>query len=89
MRKPMQVVINISDDLHEWINDPNKCLGDYGIGDFIDLIKNATPLPKGHKVIDAYALQEYLALVPMEDRTYREAVEIIDRFPTIIEADKE
>ena len=53
------------------------------------IIANGTPLPKGHKVIDAYALQEHLALVPMEDRTYHEAVEIIDRFPSIIEADKE
>lgn len=51
-------------------------------------VLNGTPLPKGHKIIDEYALQEHLALVPMEDRTYREAVEIIDWFPSIIEADK-
>lgn len=55
---------------------------------FMKAFNNGTPLPKGHKVIDAYALQEHLALVPMEDRTYCEAVEIIDRFPAITGADE-
>lgn len=55
----------------------------------LNAIRKGIPLPKGHKIIDATALQEHLALVPMEDRTFRETVDIIDWFPSIIEADKE
>jgi hypothetical protein len=54
-----------------------------------EYIENGTPLPKGHKIIDATSLQEHLALVPMEDRTFRETVDIIDWFPSITETDKE
>ena len=81
----MKLIIDIPEQMYLSAKEDALC----GAIILVDAIKNATPLPKGHKVIDAYALQEYLALVPMEDRTYREAVEIIDRFPTIIEADKE
>ena len=86
----MQIVINISEDLYEDIiaHDRENREGAKSAYYFEGLIQNGTPLPKGHKVIDAYALQEHLALVAMEDRTYREAVEIIDWFPSIIEADR-
>lgn len=82
----MQVVINIGEEIYKrtlpYKNEP--VFSDYSA--FIHAVANGVPLPKGHKVIDAWALQEHLALVPMEDRTYREAVEIIDKFPSIIEA---
>lgn len=77
----MQIVIDISDEKYERLV----------YQDIISLrsyIENGIVIPKGHKVIDAWELQEHLALVPMEDRTYREAVEIIERFPSIIEADR-
>jgi hypothetical protein len=77
----MQIVIKIPDEKYERLV----------YQDIISLrsyVENGIVLSKGHKIIDAYALQEHLALVPMEDRTYREAVEIIDRFPSILEADK-
>ena len=87
----MQIVINIDDDLYKSIighrykiTYQQKC--DYE--DLKNAIEDGVPLPKGHKIIDASSLQEHLALVPMKDRTYREAVEIIDRFPSIIEADR-
>lgn len=72
-------------------NNTNLVCGAYELETiqmFKQALTNSTPLPKGHKIIDEYALQEHLALVPMEDRTYREAVEIIESFPSIIEADK-
>lgn len=82
----MQIVIDIPEEDYRQIkeyyekNDTVEATYSY--------IYHGTPLPKGHKIIDEYALQEHLALVPMEDRTYREAVEIIDWFPSIIEADR-
>lgn len=78
----MQIVINISEKDYQLMKNGHIPFN------VLDVIMNGTPLPKGHKIIDEYALQEHLALVPMEDRTYREAVEIIDWFPSIIEADK-
>lgn len=78
----MQIVIDIPDEKYERLV----------YQDIISLrsyIENGIVIPKGHKVIDAFALQEHLALVPMEDRTYREAVEIIDKFPSITETDEE
>ena len=81
----MKVVIEIPDFIYDTLIETGK----YGFYRFDAkrAIKNGTALPKGHKIIDGYALQEHLALVPMEDRTYREAVEIIDWFPSIIESD--
>lgn len=79
----MQIVIDIDEETLQDLYDSR-----YVSQHIKDVFRSGTPLSKGHKVIDAYALQEHLALVPMEDRTYREAVEIIDRFPSIIEADR-
>ena len=77
----MQIMIDIPDEKYERLV----------YQDIISLrsyIENGIVIPKGHKVIDTWELQEHLALVPMEDRTYREAVEIIDRFPSITETDE-
>jgi hypothetical protein len=86
----MQVVIKISETLKDIADkDDIKTFSHFMWQSIlIDAIKNSTPVQKGHKIIDACALQEHLALVPMEDRTYREAVEIIDKFPSITEADR-
>lgn len=80
----MKIVIDIPKEMYKSALSGYLC----GSETLVNAIKNGTPLPEGHKVIDAWALQEHLALVPMEDRTYREAVEIIDRFPVITEADR-
>lgn len=37
--------------MYKWVNDVNKFFDDYGTSDFIDLIKNGAPLPKGHSFI--------------------------------------
>ena len=45
----IELVIKIHEEMYKWVNDANKIFDDYGISDFIDLVKNGTPLPKGHK----------------------------------------
>ena len=53
----MQIVIDISEKMLEWVNDANKFYNDYGLSDFIDVVKNGIPLPKGHgRLIDAEIL---------------------------------
>lgn len=86
----MQIVIEIDEKLYNYMQteEYDKHFDkrfDYQIR---FAVKDGIPVQKGHKIIDAWALQEHLALVPMEDRIYREAVEIIDRFPSITEADR-
>lgn len=44
----MQIVIEIPDEMYDWVNDPNKFFNTYGVIDFCDLVKNGTPLPKSH-----------------------------------------
>ena len=52
----VQIVIKIPEEMYKWVNDANKIFNDYGTSDFIDLVKNGTPLPKGHgRLIDADA----------------------------------
>ena len=82
----MKIVIDIPKSLYA--NLPKIVNGSIASKRILDCVKNGTPLPKGHKIIDATSLQEHLALVPMEDRTFRETVDIIDWFPSIAEADK-
>ena len=44
----IELVIKIPEEMYKWVNDVNKFFDDYGTSDFIDLVKNGTPLPKGH-----------------------------------------
>jgi hypothetical protein len=44
----MKVIIDIPDEMYEWVNDANKIFADYGVNDFIDLVKKGVPIPKGH-----------------------------------------
>ena len=56
----IELVIKIPEEMYKWVNDVNRFFDDYGISDFIDLVKNGTPLPKGHgRLIDADKLQDY------------------------------
>lgn len=83
----MELVIKIPDELYNDIKTHPLFSSD--IPAIERAIKNGTPLPKGHKIIDEYALQEGLALIPVEDRTFRKAVEFIEHFPEVFDADKE
>lgn len=87
----IQVIIEIPKELYNRLTADSRIDREYYLEDGEDLCKavqSGVPIPEGHKAIDAYALQRDLALVPMGNRTYRKAVEIIDRFPSIIEMDK-
>lgn len=44
----VELVIKMPEEMYKWANDVNKFFDDYGISDFIDLVKSGTPLPKGH-----------------------------------------
>lgn len=75
----IELVIKIPEEMYEWVNDVNRFFDDYGISDFIDLVKNGTPLPKGHdRLIEAREVINAMF-----------AGKTIDDVPTIIEADKE
>ena len=75
----MELVINISEDMHEWINNPNRDDEYYGISDFMEVVKNGIPLPKGHgRLIDADAYKKNLKWN-----------ENVDNAPTILEATEE
>ena len=69
----MQLVINISEEMYKWVNDANKIFNDYGMSDFIDLVKRGKPIPKGcGRLISA-------------DAVYGQLSKMIDSTPTIIE----
>lgn len=82
----MQITINISKEMYDWINDPNKFYNSYGVSDFCELIKKGTPLPKGHGRLKD--VDELLKKHPEFD-TYPFPSTTIENAPTIIEADKE
>jgi len=44
----IEIVVKIPEEMYEWVNDVNKFYDEYGISDFIDLIKNCTLIPNGH-----------------------------------------
>lgn len=78
----MQIVIDIPKEYYKIITEiPNhQCTADMLI------IKNGTPLPKGHGAIKDISQIE----IPMcEDRAYETWVQVaLNAAPTIIEADK-
>ena len=92
----IELVIKIPEEMYKWVCDVNKFSNDYGTADFIDLIKNGTPLPKGHgRLVDADALEKKMCDREEElgdDRALWESSAVsvaLDMFaPTIIEADR-
>lgn len=85
----IELVIKIPEEMYKWVNDVNKFFDDYGTSDFIDLVKNGTPLPKGHgKMIDADVLCDYFWDNRSKLYTHKDLQIVIDNAPTIIEADK-
>ena len=57
----IELVIKLPKDMYEWVNDINKLHADFGISDFIDIIKNGTLLPEGHgDLIDRDEVHEVL-----------------------------
>lgn len=81
----IELVIKIPEEMYKWVNDVNKFYIEYGISDFMDLIKNGTSLPKGHgRLIDADTYRKEM----LNSREF-DFFSRLDMQPTIIEADKE
>ena len=79
----MQIVINIPDEMYAQIINENGI--DTMLIPYTDIIKNGTPLPKGHgRLIDADSLD-----IPVDICDGFEAMDYIDATVAIIEADKE
>lgn len=77
----VELVIKISEEMYKWVNDVNKFFDDYGINDFIDLVKNGIPVPRGHgRLIDADAF-----ITMMEDASKRQNYKelLIDNYLTV------
>ena len=89
-----KVVIKIPEEMYKWVNEVNKFSNDYGMGDFIDLIKNGTPLSKGHgELKDADAMINKLCTDEASEFfgsvTCAEIMDFINNEKPIIEADTE
>lgn len=93
----IELIIKIPEEMYKWAYDVNKFSNDYGMGDFIDLIKNGILLPKGHgRLIDADELTKQLETVASDDwnkqvgasKGLEDAIDIVDDAQAIIEADK-
>ena len=88
----MQIMIDLPEEMYKWVNDVNKFFDDYGISDFIDLVKNGIPLPKGHGrlIEDTPELERelftYTRYTGIDEAPYESAVKVIDEAPTIIAA---
>ena len=94
----IKLIIKIPEEMYKWVYDVNKFSNDYGTGDFIDLIKNGTPLPKGHgRMGDLDELEQRISNFVEHDAKITDEYTVIrQRFivdgirqtPTIIAADK-
>lgn len=86
----MELVIKIPEEMYKWVNDINKFFDDYGTSDFIDLVKNGMPLPKGHgRIGDLDALRDEVSSWGMNDYEPSDFIDVIDQADTIIGADEE
>lgn len=80
----MKIVIEIPDELYKHIHNENVYYLEDG-EDLYTIVKNGTPLPKGHgRLIDGDALYKLFE----QDNFIWEADSYILTAPTIIEADR-
>ena len=79
----IELVIKIPEEYYEAI----KAIPEKQSTTDMLIIRNGTPLPKGHgRLIDA---EELKILIPAIETEYKYVHRLIDEAPTIIEADKE
>lgn len=84
----MQIVIDIPEEMYVQIIGENSI--DTMLIPYSDIIRNGTPLPKGHgRIGDLDALREEVSSWGMNDYEPSDFTDEIDRADTIIEADKE
>ena len=78
----MQIVIEISEEDYEYIKNSKDAN--------FNVIKNGTPLPKGHgRIGDLDALRREVSSWGMNDYEPSDFIDAIEQADTIIEADKE
>lgn len=84
----MQIVIDIPDEMYDWYD--NGFPDENDAENLWQIIKNGTPLPKGHdKLIDAKAYYDDMKKHYFDNTTVMRCTEIgLGCAPTIIEADK-
>ena len=83
----MKIVIDIPEEMYAQIIDENGI--DTMLIPYKDIIKNGTPLPKGHgRLIDADAINIHNVSPAYEMVVYGVTHDDIEYEPTIIEADK-
>lgn len=73
----MQIVIDMPEEMFEWVNDVNKFYKDYDVSDFIDVIKNGTVLSKHGDLVDRSEIE-------VEEDVYNQTY--IIHAPTVLEA---
>ena len=85
----IELVIKIPQKVYKAICDKNALGCD--IGDIKNMIRNGTPLPKGHgRLIDADEIDNNIYdLTRSMDLNYGQISEVVDTAPTIIEKDDE
>ena len=88
----MQIVIDVPEIMYDWFDNGFPDEEDAKL--LWELVKNGTPLPKGHgRLIDADIFQQYCFNKNFDKRLSEFGLAIINTFlefqPTIIEEDKE
>ena len=87
----IELVIKIPEEMYKWVHDANKFYNDYGTGDFVELIKNGTPLPEGHgDLIDRSKLKTTdVSPEPWYSPMWAYSEWMIDDAEVVIPADKD
>lgn len=88
-----EIVIKISDDLHETIIDPNKWLTPKRVNKLVDAVLHGKVLPKGHgELKDAEVLKNSIDASDVDNSDAWDNVDsvcqIIDAITPLVEADK-
>ena len=85
----IELIIKIPRKVYKAICDKNALGCD--IGDIKNMIRNGTPLPKGHgRLVDADEIDNNIYdLTRSMDLNYGQISEVVDTAPTIIEKDDE
>ena len=89
----IKLVVEIDKDYYEIIKNEVEKANGTGYKPFV-IIANGTPLPKGHgRLIDADRLEKPMEFACMGvmagTDAYNEPLKVIERAPTIVEADNE
>lgn len=86
----MQIVIDIDNELYEWIEKRDGALEtEYVCDELMKAVDNGTPLPKGHgRLKDIDWIDDNCPDYRTEDGAWCYKWEDIDNAPTIIEADR-